>query len=150
MIVSDSTTLIVLLDVKREDLLSNLFDKLYIPKAVYDELNFKKDIELSSLFEVLEVQNKQKVKELQLSLDIGESEAIALAIEMNLPLIIDEKKGRKVAKNLGVKIVGLIGVLYLNIQRGYIKKQDAIEFLDLVISKGFRIDKKLYDIIASS
>jgi len=92
MIVSDSTTLIVLLDVKREDLLSNLFDKLYIPTAVYDELNFKKDIKLSSLFEVLELQNKQKVKELQLSLGIGESEAIALAIEMNLPLIIDEKK----------------------------------------------------------
>ena len=150
MIVSDSTTLIVLIDLKREDLLSNLFKKIYIPKAVYKELCFKKEIVLPSFFEVIEVKNIAKVKELNLLLDMGESEAITLALEKSLPLIIDEKKGRKIAKNLGIKIVGLLGILYLNIQQGYMNNDEALNFLDLAIKRGFRVDKKLVDSMFSA
>ncbi len=150
MIVSDSTTLIVLMDLKREDLLFNLFKKVYLPKAVYEELCFKNEIELADFFEVLEVRNKNKVKELELLLDKGESEAITLALEKTLPLIIDEKKGRKIAQNLGIKIVGLLGILYLNIKQGYISKEEALNFLELAIQEGFRVDKTLIDKVFGS
>ena len=41
MIVSDSTTLIILADLNRFELLTNLFDEIIIPKIVYQETNAK-------------------------------------------------------------------------------------------------------------
>ena len=145
MIVSDSTTLIVLLDLDRVDLLSNLFEKVYIPQAVFEEINYKKDVRLPKLFKLEKVKNIEKLDELKQLLDIGESEAIVLALEKNMPLIIDEKKGRKIAKNLGVKIIGLLGIVLLNQKQGFISKKEAKEFLDNVIARGFRISKKLIE-----
>jgi predicted nucleic acid-binding protein len=78
-------------------------------------------------------------------LDQGESEAIVLAKSKNLPLIIDEKKGRKIASNMGIQIIGLLGILYLNIKRAHISKQEAQEFLDRARTNGFRISQQLID-----
>ena len=44
-------------------------------------------------------------------LDTGEAEAIALAATLRLPLLIDERKGRAVAAQLGVHVVGTLGLL---------------------------------------
>jgi len=35
-----------------------------------------------------------------------------------MSLIIDEKKARKMAKNFDIKIIGLLGIIYLNAKRG--------------------------------
>jgi len=42
-IVSDSTALIILAKTDRLYLLSNLFEKVYIPQVVFDEINCKQD-----------------------------------------------------------------------------------------------------------
>jgi len=144
-IVSDSTTLIVLLELSKIELLSNLFEKVYITQAVFNEINYKKDIKLPNFFRLKKVKNQKKLDELKQLLDIGESEAIVLALEENMPLIIDEKKGRKIAKNLGVSIVGLLGIVLLNHKQGFISKKEAKEFLDEAVKRGFRISKKLIE-----
>ncbi len=143
MIVSDSTTLIVLYELKRFELLLNLFNKIYIPKTVFDEINYKKDVILPEFIITKKVDDRQKTEELKMILDEGESEAIVLALQMELPLIIDEKKGRKIAKNLGLKIVGLLGIVLLNIKKGFISQEEAKDFLDKAIQEGFRINPKL-------
>jgi hypothetical protein len=45
-------------------------------------------------------------------LDLGEAEAIALAVETSAELlIVDERLGRRTAQHFGLNIIGVIGVL---------------------------------------
>ncbi|KPA19192.1 hypothetical protein MHK_000592, partial [Candidatus Magnetomorum sp. HK-1] len=79
---------------------------------------------------------------LKKSLDIGESEAIALAHEKNADvLIIDEKAGRIVARQY-VKIIGLVGVLLSA------KKKKIINEIKPILIKlknsGFKLSNNLF------
>lgn len=143
MIVSDSTTLIILFDLDRMDLLSNLFPKIIIPKAVYQEITFKKPIKQTNFIEIKQAKESELLDTLNTLLDQGESEAIALALELRLKLIIDEKKGRKIAMNQGIEIIGLLGVIYLNIVKGFLSITQAEAFLASTINHGYRINQKL-------
>ena len=145
MIISDSSTLIILSDLNKLNLLSNLFSQIFIPPAVYQEINVKKKIILPNFIEIREVKNSEMVENLNMILDLGESQAIALALEMDLKLIIDEKKGRKIAMNQNIKITGLLGIIYLNIKKGFITENEAKLFLNNAIKNGYRINKKLID-----
>jgi len=143
MIISDSTTLIVLFDLDRLDLLSNIFTHIIIPDAVHKEISAKLPLSLPSFMKVQKVTDSDILDVLKSVLDLGESEAIALAIELELPLIIDEKKGRKIALREGIKIIGLLGVIYLNIKKGFISEEEAKGFLDDAVVNGYRISKTL-------
>ena len=145
MIVSDSTTLIILFDLKRLELLSNLFPEIIIPSAVYNEISVKNKIELPPFISTQKAKDSKVLESLKLLLDLGESEAIALALELNSKLIIDEKKGRKIAMRQGLEIIGLLGIVYLNIKKGFISKEEAQEFLDEALAHGYRISKHLIE-----
>ena len=149
MVISDATTLIILFDLKRIDLLSNLFSQILIPQTVYRELNAKKEILLPDFIEVVTVNKSDTLKLLKNLLDDGESEAIALALEKKSRLIIDEKKGRKIAMRQGLEIIGLLGIVYLNIKNRYISQKDAKEFLDEALTHGYRINVKLIETMFS-
>jgi predicted nucleic acid-binding protein len=94
---------------------------------------------------VQKVKDSEMLDVLKNVLDLGESEAIALALELGSPLIIDEKKGRKIAMREGIKIIGLLGIVYLNIKKGNISEADAKEFLDEAVANGYRISTRLID-----
>jgi predicted nucleic acid-binding protein len=53
------------------------------------------------------------------------------------------KKGKKIAVNMGVDIIGLLSIVYINIQLNKLSKNDAKKFLDMTTNNGFRISKKL-------
>lgn len=144
-VISDSTTLIIFSDLHKLTYLTNLFDKIILPKAVFDEISHKKSPLLSASFEVVDCVRDESFETLSWLLDAGESEAIALAKQKNLPLVIDEKKGRKIAKNMGLKIIGLLGVLYLNIKKELLSREQAEEFLQHAKENGYRISQKLID-----
>ena len=144
-VVSDSTTLIILGDLGKLVYLRNIFSTVFIPQKVYEEINFKKDFALPEYIKVAEPKETEQLQELKMLLDDGESEAIALALEKRLPLIIDEKKGRKIAKNLSLDILGLLGVVYLNIKKGFIGVEDAKDFLYKAQADNYRISQKLIE-----
>lgn len=73
--------------------------------------------------------------------DRGEAEAIVLAAEFELRLIIDERRGRRVARAHGVPIIGSGAVLWAAKQRGLIDR--VAPFLDLFQEQGYRIAKAL-------
>tara|TARA_R110002126_G_scaffold35949_6_gene109954 strand:- start:5440 stop:5736 length:297 start_codon:yes stop_codon:yes gene_type:complete len=77
-------------------------------------------------------------------LDTGEATSIALASEYEDSLvIIDEIKGRKTAKELGIPVTGSLGVLMTAKDKGYIKAVKPI--LEKIQYTNFRISKELID-----
>ncbi|MDR1729148.1 MAG: DUF3368 domain-containing protein [Prevotellaceae bacterium] len=93
---------------------------------------------LSTWFEILEVANKNYQRILKISLDKGESSAIALAFEINdVMLVLDDLKARKEAQKLGFRITGTLGVLFSAKQKNVI---NSLKFyLDKLRETDFRI-----------
>ncbi len=149
-VVSDSTTLISLINIERFELLFKFSDTIVIAPAVYREVTAKKSakrildryIEASKVT-IQEVLDVQKVKELLIRLDIGESESIVLASEKKIPLIIDEKRGKGVAKALGIEAIGLIGILLIYKKRGNLSNDEISEIVEELRSVDFRVSSTL-------
>lgn len=133
------------------DLIHQLYMTIYIPEAVFRELTSHgnsipgaKEVVGCSWIKTHKVQNKERVRFLSGFLDPGESEAIALAQEINADLlIIDEKTGRAHAKTLGLNITGMIGILLLAKERGLILQVKP--YLDRLIATKFKLSLNLYD-----
>jgi predicted nucleic acid-binding protein len=80
-------------------------------------------------------------------LDRGEAESITLAKSRNLPLIIDEKKGRSIAKSLHIPIIGLIGIILKLMEKKFIEKQQAIEIIQDIERNHFRLSDELKQLV---
>jgi predicted nucleic acid-binding protein len=79
------------------------------------------------------------------NLDLGEAEAIALALELKADeLLIDERLGRREAVRLGLSITGVLGVLLIAKNRGLIAKVKPI-MESLISQANFRISHQLYE-----
>ncbi len=131
--VCNSTPLIALSRISRLELLSEYLGIVYIPQQVYDEvvthggdLFGAKEVASADWIKLKEVTNRIAVDSLSVSLDKGESEAIVLAKEMNLLLVIDDRDGRKIAESLGLKITGTIGLLLLAAEDGKLDLKQSI------------------------
>jgi len=148
-IISDTTALIILAKSNHLDLLTNFIDKVYIPKAVKQEIAYKNDIvkvliEHSNFIETKEVKSQEILSDIQATnLDVGETEAIALALELGLRLIIDEKMGRKIATQKGVRIIGLLGILEANYKMGFISYIELLYILEDFKRVDYRLSPRL-------
>jgi len=99
-IVSDTSCLILFYKIGELDLLKKLFGKLHITESVLTEFNQK----IPDWIEVVELTTNLQ-RGLSSYLDKGEATAISLAAEHeNSLLIIDEVKGRKAAKEMGISV----------------------------------------------
>ncbi|WP_367142295.1 DUF3368 domain-containing protein [Moorena sp. SIO1F2] len=77
-------------------------------------------------------------------MNVGEAEAIALAIEMKAThLLIDERLGRQAATDLGLRIIGVLGILLTAKRQGMVPAIKPI-MDDLINQAGFRVSSKLY------
>jgi len=148
-VVSDTTALINLARGDLLFLLDNLFSIIYVPEAVFNELMVKKDlvslrIKRCKKLKIKKVKDQNILKEVQSNrLDRGEIEAIALALELDVRLIIDEKKGRSIAKKYGLNIVGVLGLLVQNYKKSYISYEDVLYYVEVIEENGLRISKEL-------
>lgn len=118
-IVSNASPLINLARIGKLDLLRELYGELIIPEAVWHEVVVEgagqpgaDQVKASHWIKSQAVTNRQLQQALRQELDAGEAEAIALAVELNAELLLmDEHLGREVARHLGLRYTGLIGVL---------------------------------------
>ena len=148
-IISDTTALIILAKTNHLNLLTNFIDKVYIPKAVMNEIEYKNDIvkvliKNSDFIETKEISNREIFHDIETTnLDLGETEAIALALELDLRLIIDEKRGRKIATQKGVRIIGLLGVLEANYRLEFISYRELLYILEDFKRVDYRLSSRL-------
>lgn len=120
-VVSNTSPLLNLSIIDRLDLVRSQFGQVLIPEAVRDELEMDSGrpgaAELRTAvsenwIRVQKVETRAHVRTLQRGLDLGESEAIALAAATNASLLLlDEREGRKHARALGLPVTGAIGIL---------------------------------------
>jgi len=154
MIVSDATALITLINIDEFELLKLFTQEIMIPDEVYHEIvqypsalkHLNKEIE-DKFITVTAYEDKELFKQIYYLLDAGESAAITLAIERNLPLIIDEKKGRKFAQRQDVEIIGLIGIIRFLYNEKELSREQVLEIVDKLNRSDFRISSQLLELI---
>jgi predicted nucleic acid-binding protein len=149
LIVSDTTTLIILERLDALSMLCSLFDQILIPQAVMDELlegnsKINELMQLSGCYKVVSVNTSERLLALSQWLDKGEAEAIELALIRQLPLIIDERKGRKIARQKKLWIIGLAGLIVLAAKRQQKTPKVALALLDQAMLSGYRLSTPLY------
>lgn len=138
-IVSDTSCLILFYKIGELDLLKKLFGKLHITETVLKEFNQK----IPEWIEVAELTTDLQ-KGLANYLDKGEATAISLAAEHeNSLLIIDEIKGRKAAKEMGISVTGSLGVLVEAKNQGHIRKIKPL--IEKIQKTNFRISEELIE-----
>jgi predicted nucleic acid-binding protein len=146
LIICDSSPLVALSLCNELRLLDALFNEVIIPEKVYNEINKPGKPEAGKIAvwsqgKVRRAENQQQA--MNLSLDAGESEAIALYWEKSADfLLIDEQKGRKIAIQRGIKIIGTVGILLRAKQEGFITI--IRPFVDLLRNSPIRISDELY------
>lgn len=149
LIVSDSSPLISLAILDLLEILDVLFEKVYVPESVFQEVT-KGDKPHSNKLKVY-LENKVKKVNDQLSVDIlkndidvGEAESIVLALEIGIQdVLMDDYKGRMKATLNGLTPIGVIGILIRAKQKGII--QNLKPLLDVLIENKRRVSEQLYN-----
>ena len=146
-VIADTGPINYLLLIGYIELLPKLFEKVVLPSAVKDELSnpetpttVRKWIAAPPLW--LEMQHANAPKEIG-GLGAGETEAIALALELRADLLLmDDRRGVKAARGKGIEVTGTLGVLGLAGKRGLINLAEAF---DLIKKTSFRYPQALMD-----
>lgn len=151
--VRDTSLILGLAIIGHLALLREQFGEIYIPLAVLEELKTETNFRgVPAVQEALqdgwiishEAQNKPLVQSLSVELNQGESEAIALATDMGVKIIVmDERLGRDRARNLGLQTIGVLGILLTAKKQGKIASL-AESMTALRNEIGFFISDELY------
>ena len=120
-VVADTSPLLYLARLELLPILRALYGKVHVPSVVWSEALAGETAHPSIIPQfhaateegwMVVSPTSPELRPLELAgLDAGERAAIALAQTLNAALLIDERLGRSVAKRLGLKIAGTLGVL---------------------------------------
>lgn len=154
MVISNATSLIAFARIGQSPLLRKVVGRLVIPGAVANEIssytrNRKGVIDLQQEQDWIKVQSVQSDAQVQLllpTLDRGEAEVIALALEQQARLVLlDELTGRKVAESLHLNIAGSVGIL---IRAKQMREIPAVKpLLDEMKGQGIYFSQRFIDAV---
>jgi predicted nucleic acid-binding protein len=149
LVVSDTSPLRGLSALGHLTLLASLYGEVLIPPAVADELAVPVahlpaiSLQEHPFIRVRTPASTETLLELNQSLNDGEAQAIVLALEVRADaLLIDEHRGRRTAARLGLRPVGLLGVLLELKQRGQVPALTPL-IHELRARIAYRVDEAL-------
>lgn len=144
-VVADTTPLNYLILIGRAEVLGKLFGKVLIPKAVIEELQHPKAPEAITRWlrhppAWLGIATVERVDE-TIKLGKGESEAISLALERRVKIVLmDERLGRGAAEARGLIPVGTLNLIDLADDLGLL---DGVTTLHDLLQTTFRAAPQL-------
>ncbi|GHV76425.1 hypothetical protein AGMMS49942_12460 [Spirochaetia bacterium] len=137
LIIADASCLIGLTNINLLDILRALYGTVTITPEIAAEYG----LDFPDWITVASVKNTVLQTAIQSDLHPGEASAIALALENPDSLVVlDDKKARRYAVNLGLTITGTMGIIVSAEESGIIKNAD--EVFEQLRKIGFRLPKR--------
>jgi uncharacterized protein len=137
--VFDSSSLIIFWQIKRLELLSQLFTEIVVPAAVRREVAPSVGPLPAWIWERPAPEPPREA----LALGAGEREAIALALSLSADFVVlDDLAGRRVATSLGLNVTGSAGLLLRAYDLGLIHSIQPD--LDAMVAAGLYVSTHLY------
>lgn len=153
-VICNTSPIIGLVKINMLHLLWEVFDEVFIPTAVYDELtanakNHSTQIQMineavaAKKIKLISLTNREYVNKIHGKLHTGELEVIFCAVEHGFnTVVIDERLARNMAESMMLNTIGIIGILRLAKNQGTI---EAVKIhIDSLIESGYRISEKIY------
>lgn len=126
LVIADSGPIFSLVLVDKLSILDQIFSQIKIPNAVWEEITRDESKPFVGKIKQYfngKVQNINGINELNFVMDFGESESVLLYQETNADfLLIDDRKARLIAENLGINCIGTLGLLSVAKDRGIINE----------------------------
>lgn len=137
-IISDTSCLILLVKIEGLELLRAIGQRIVVTPEIQHEFGAG----LPDWIEVISPSDRHYLRILEMELDEGEASAIALCLELeNAILILDDLRGRRMAKRLSLRFSGTFGLLLKAKQLGAI---DSVKpFIDRIRQTDFRFTEEL-------
>lgn len=148
LIVADTGPLIALARVEQLGLLTALFERVLLTPTVLAECEARPDRgegrEIRAALEAGHITLLAPRVTLPVTnLDAGESSALALALEQGAGVLMDDKAGRGVARQLSIAVIGTVGVLLLAKRKGLL--ENVRPQLEALIASGYFLGPGLID-----
>jgi predicted nucleic acid-binding protein len=131
-----------------------LYSQIIIPQSVLDEVAKADFATTQSYLTHHQIKDLVSVQQPDTQINVesdnrlhdGELHAIQLAIQLQLPLLIEETLGRKIAQQAGIPISGIAGqILKAHRQRLVTKKEASQKILELF--RIGRINRRIYEVL---
>jgi len=159
-VVSDSTPLIYLAKIGRLGLVKDVFERVFIPEAVFNEAVVQGkvlNISDASIIERFvgawimrervrpEVDAEYRFLDTNTRLGLGEKEALKLCKQLNADyFIVDDREARRVSKTLNIRPIGTCGIIVQSCRHGSTTRVEAIQIVDDLVKAGLRLDPTVY------
>lgn len=144
--VFDSSPIIILAKLGLLEMITHIFNEIEIPKTVLEEIKIKKDKVYNAVASLIESKKLHvECVEKQFSrLGLGESSAIFLALIKEKIVVLDDKKARRLARELKLDVIGTLSVLKKLYEYGLLNIEPNSLYMRLV-EMGFYVNKTLFD-----
>ncbi len=139
-VIADAGPIISLALIDKLHILDVIFDEVKIAEAVWIEVTRNKNKRFVDSIRVYFKDKVCKIKsfnELTFIMDYGESESLILYNESKADfLLIDDKKARNIAENLGARCIGTLGLLSIAKDKNILPELRPI-FIEFLRQKRF-------------
>lgn len=153
-----SSPLIHLNKVGLQWIFADLEGKKIIPSQVYEQVVLQgkvrgdadalvsEELVKKGILQVAEVENgfKEALRNIEAGLHEGELEVLALAKNTGGTAVLDENLARDVGHIFDIEIHGTLFLIFLMVKKGALKREKAIDKVNLMIKKGFRLGHAEY------
>ncbi len=143
-VVADTGPIFSLAVIDKLELLNSLFEKIYIPEAVWKEVTQNESVPFYNIITAFFYNKVEKIhgfNDLTFVMDHGESESVILYKEIKADyLLIDDKKARSLAENFGINCIGTLGLLSISKDKGLITSLKPLFEIFLTNKRYYSVD----------